>query len=406
MIYLRNINGILVTLCLFLVGGMALAQEDRRGPGDFIESDVYTLQSPLPVYSEFENENGEFTDLRSSFTGYKTGSLSQNEAIQITGYKVMGDQLFYTIQLANSNDALDGNLVLAEELLNAGGEPLEGCEIFPSPMNSDVRPQPRPAHLQAAAVRETVLAQNLRDIAELQDAIVDNIEVEVPALSGAFKGQCKSFIEGENELGPWGKEIVSQILNMNSGQGHNDVPAENFFDVPVNFFKDKHGKNSCPGFAAFSTEKKLGFWVHTFASLAFDESTCRASAVNTQGTDDQAEGLLQINSRYGHVDSPEGKIIGRSGRGIGCNALDQDPQSGRWLTDARDNLACGVNVMGYFLCGAPFGAGKAWDACSSRRPERYYDNRYVYWASPKAGHGESKQNWQMDRMKEFPGCIN
>lgn len=431
--YLLVLSGLVV---LLLLPSLSFSQETfevRNGPGDFITRDRYTIQQPVTLARWGHLPRGADINtpgqIRTVLPIRLRSALEPGDNVVITGYRVMGpspteQSVYYTLGRVEGDDIVPierffpnehGNpeaggenrsvYFPAEQLIDViGADIMAGCDHLPIP-GPDDRPRARPAWVQAAAQRESILTQNLIDIAELQNELLENIEIPVPALSGEFQGRCTEFIAGENELGPWGRELVGQILNMQSGPGHNDVPTNYFMDLPTGFFGDH-----CPGFALMSAEEKLGFWVHTFAALAFDESTCREDAVNAHGTHDTAEGLLQVNSDWStrRIRNSAGQIVqtilGREDRGIGCNAQDADA-SGRWLTDHRDNLACGTQIMGNFLCGSIYRGTPRVDVCNDdRRPEEFFDNRYIYWAAPKAGHGREKQRWQMNRMREYPGC--
>ena len=273
------------------------------------------------------------------------------------------------------------------------------------------------------------------------------LEVEVPALTPGFKDQgadCTGFIEGQNQLGPYGKEVVSQIMGIShspskslvarSGEnvelGHSDVPARLFLELPEGFFTGPAGRNLCPAFGSMSTAQKLGLWVWIFAALAHDESSCRENAYNRDGTHDEAEGLLQINaSYYPSIDDQGNPIYGREARGPGCFGEMDKKVNGEplptVLMDYQDNIACGVQIMGNALCGEVFPTAnprpieqrKTARSYRYRTPNQRCQNKRslqrlfsrgrsskMYWAMPRGGHGETDRNWLKCRIVEFSPC--
>lgn len=132
-----------------------------------------------------------------------------------------------------------------------------------------------------------------------------------------YKGaKCDQFLTDSGNYGVWGKIISDKIKKipleeLRYSYLSNDIPDMDFI---------------CPNFSQFSDELKIKFWTWTFASIAWEESTCLPNS-RVKGINCQAVGLLQL----------EGAAKLRKGRGEDCQ--------GASILDPRSNLACGVEIM-------------------------------------------------------------
>jgi hypothetical protein len=445
------------------------AQGDTSGPRDFVGS-TYSVIGDRPIRFGFASSitshlgekilpyrlqhaiepGGEF-----QLTGYefhiRPGTNQQNIYYTVS-YRSPGTDTFVPVtrdldpyrELGDPQNLQPTALLISAEDLIAvtggqGPSPLTGCDQMPGEGYDYDAPLPS---------REASPAlENLADIRELRDALLADMQVPVPALTEGFSlegADCSAFILGENELGPFGQSIVEEIMNIGPDRevsrikqtsngpvrlGHSDIPTEYFMDLPNEYFSH-NGENLCPNLGQMSSQEKLGLWVWIFASLAHDESTCQEVALNRDGTHDDAEGLLQINSDYYPSHNREGEpIYGREARGPGCFGATDAAVAGHSILDGttvlmdhEDNLACGVQVMGNTLCGSLFPTANPTprdersnlreyryrpveDRCRPMREDaRFFGNNRVYWAMPKGGHGEADREWMKDRIREFPAC--
>lgn len=132
-----------------------------------------------------------------------------------------------------------------------------------------------------------------------------------------YKGaKCEKFLTESGDQGEWGKVVTDQIKNLPSDEVENSFYSNNIPDMDF----------ICPNFKSFSKELKLKFWVWTFASISWEESTCNPKA-SAQGINCKAVGLLQL----------EGSSKLRRGRGSNCEVAS--------VNDAKNNLSCGVEIL-------------------------------------------------------------
>lgn len=97
-------------------------------------------------------------------------------------------------------------------------------------------------------------------------------------LGSSFHQQCSNFIDG-NGLGTWGRTMINAIKK---------VGAQNCF-YNKNIFKD-----FCPKYNSLNESKKNAVIAIIFASMAEDESDCKLTARNYNGTNCVADGLFQM----------------------------------------------------------------------------------------------------------------
>jgi len=134
---------------------------------------------------------------------------------------------------------------------------------------------------------------------------------------------CTDFIHRNGAYGPWGTVAETYLDNLG--------PQSHMFK------KDRPGMTGpggiCPNWNTLTFRQKKHFWVWTLASLAWDESTCKASSRNSRATDGVAVGLLQL---------PEAKSS-RSWRGPNCKV--------KSVADATNNIKCGLDILSELMLG-------------------------------------------------------
>ncbi|MEO0335550.1 MAG: hypothetical protein AAF202_04115 [Pseudomonadota bacterium] len=297
--------------------------------------------------------------------------------------------------------------IRAADLIRTVGDDVAGCEVLPRDAlarqeEDRVRPRRRP--------RDT-LAENLRDIAALRDGLLDDLDIQVPDISIGrtienYDSLCRGFIAGENELGPWGELIVSEIIGENRGERyHSDVDPQYFFNVPSGYFGD-----SCPNFNSMTTGQKLGAWVTILTRLAQEESSCEEDAVNRRGTHTHAEGLFQGNANWETFVAPNGdRILGRQNRGAGCDA--ETTERGRWLLDYEDAITCAIQGLGDVSCGGFSRNFGVRPVCRPQsRPQSFFgrssiSNQYYGPLKGTAPHDRPKQRRIKAALRRVPGCV-
>jgi len=134
---------------------------------------------------------------------------------------------------------------------------------------------------------------------------------------------CDQFFDNAGNIGLWGNQIIQTISKI----PHEEL-ANSFYsnDIPdMNFI--------CPKFKKFSMGLKLKFWVWTFASISWQESSCNHK-VSAKGINARAIGLLQL----------EDSRQLRKSRGPNCDVPS--------VKDPNNNLACGVDILHQQLLGA------------------------------------------------------
>lgn len=141
------------------------------------------------------------------------------------------------------------------------------------------------------------------------------------ALKGVEDG-CDKFLNDKGEAGEWGKIILKKMNSLSEKQMKESFLSNDIPDMPF----------VCPRFHEFSDELKKKFWVWTFASIAWEESSCNPGA-SAAGINCKAVGLLQLedSSRL------------RRGRGDSCEVPS--------VTAPQNNLACGVDILSAQLQG-------------------------------------------------------
>lgn len=134
---------------------------------------------------------------------------------------------------------------------------------------------------------------------------------------------CNQFLKDDGSIGPWGVNIINTIAKL--------PPSE----LEQSFFSDSIPDMDfiCPKFNQFSPALKLKFWVWTFSAISWQESSCNPKT-SAQGTNARAVGLLQLEDTRGL----------RKSRGPNCDVSS--------VTDVKNNLACGVDILHQQLLGA------------------------------------------------------
>ena len=141
------------------------------------------------------------------------------------------------------------------------------------------------------------------------------------SLKGINDG-CDKFLNNEGEPGEWGNIILKKIESLPEDELKDSFYSNNIPDMPF----------VCQNFSEFSNELKKKFWVWTFASIAWEESSCKPKAA-AAGVNCKAVGLLQL----------EGSARLRKGRGESCQVAE--------VTTPKNNLACGVDILNDQLLG-------------------------------------------------------
>jgi hypothetical protein len=414
---------IVLVLAVFSVLDLesALAQE-RLGPNDFITRDIYSINSGSIVRGFISN----------GLTGSRELPLSEalapGDEVTFAGHTIMEDesgvqQVYYRVmrvaggenrELSADMKVTDESLmpelfISASDLVTAIGDDVVGCDVLPRlPLeqkysNGDyLRPRRRPMN---------TLQQNLADIAALRDGLLDDLDIQVPDINDgytidSYNSGCRGFIAGENELGPWGELIVSEIIGENRGDKyHADVDPKYFFDVPEGYFGE-----ACPNFNNMTTGQKLGAWVAILTRLAHEESSCDETKVNRNGTHTHAEGLFQGNANWRTFVAPNGsRILGRQNRGPGCEA--KTSENGRWLLDYEDAITCAIQGLGDVSCGGFSRNFGTRPVCRPQsRPGRFFgtssvSNQYFGPLKGTAASDRPKQRRIQAALRLVPGCV-
>lgn len=450
---------------LFYTSSVVVGQEQRFGPNDFVVgNEVFTVNSGSIDYGYIARGQGAGVGRETALPMSLRNSLSisKGDQLQFVGHKVMLDrdgvpQVYYRVLhrptgadefklvsqpkvktkidskgVARSEFVPESSqhlFIKAEDLIRAVGDDVHGCEILPR--NAIRERFDANGELQRPRGRSyNTISQNFADIEAIKNGILKDLEIQVPALNVGFgeddyHKNCLNFISGENELGPWGEFIVSEIIGTNRGERyHTDVDPKFFFDVPEGYFGD-----ACPNFNNMSTGQKLGAWVQIIATLAMKESTCTEDKVNGDGSDSPAEGLLQANDHWlpeyivlrnsKEIRLRDGRkplekdtllqtILGRKHRGPGCDA--KTSEQGRWLLDYEDALSCGIQILGDIVCGGySKNFGKRPVCQPETRPESFFGASKIshqYFGPLKGTAAEDKKKRQRieQELSRVPGC--
>ncbi len=135
-------------------------------------------------------------------------------------------------------------------------------------------------------------------------------------------GLCEKFLTDTGEVGEWGQLILKTIDSIPPEELKDSFLSNNIPDMGF----------VCPRFSEFSDELKKKFWVWSFASIAWEEASCKPREA-AQGVNCKAVGLLQL----------EDSRRLREGRGENCEVNN--------IIDPKNNLPCGVEIMHQQLLG-------------------------------------------------------
>jgi hypothetical protein len=188
----------------------------------------------------------------------------------------------------------------------------------------------------------------------------------MPGLSSLFSergANCTNFIRSDGSFGPWGDTVHSAISNPNY--------RARFLNQNL-----PHITSACPNWRSLNDDQKMHFWVWTFAAIAWDEATCRENARNPRGSDGVAVGLLQMNELRSQ----------RSWRGPNCRVPS--------VSDATNNLRCGVDIMAELLLGQQ---GEYRGAGAIYNPN---GRNTSYWEKLRRANGSTIG----ERMRSHPLC--
>lgn len=226
-----------------------------------------------------------------------------------------------------------GTLVLfsLDSSAQAGAQLQRATMVYGVENNSASSTQLHRNTLDYRSTADLTLSQAI-DHERLRTDISLNLDDE--GLAAAFDrsgADCDGFIKDDGTYGTYGKVIER---------------AFNEYDHLGNLLSDdaatKRGMGRvCPNFKSLQKEDRVRFWVWTFASIAWAESTCLPRA-RARGTTTTAVGLLQMEAGIKH----------RRWRGQLCAKFAEVASPG-------PNLLCGLEIMhGHF-------AGKyEGDSCS------------------------------------------
>lgn len=188
----------------------------------------------------------------------------------------------------------------------------------------------------------------------------------LPGLTALFSSRgadCTNFIKSDGTYGAWGEVVRTAISN--------ERVSARFLNTNIPSIAD-----ACPLWSSLNNEQRTHFWVWVFASIAWDEATCKASARNTNATNGVAVGLMQLD---------EGRSA-RRWRGPNCNVSS--------VADATNNLKCGVDIMAELLLG-PRGEYKGRGALLNNS-----GRNTSYWQKLRTRGGGAIG----ERIKSYPLC--
>ena len=176
-----------------------------------------------------------------------------------------------------------------------------------------------------------------------------------------FSPKCKNFIKDDGSIGPWGKEWLKAMADVDQKKGRSCFDGEIKFD------------QRCEGFENFTKEQKEHVWIWLWASIAQAESSCK--------TDAQTEGIW--NERYNRYNIADGLVQleywteTRNG-----NKRDKDFCPDNWNSQEVSFQAnCSSSIMAKKQCGG------------------YVKDKKSYWQKMRLDGGEI---W--DLLKKHPLC--
>jgi hypothetical protein len=129
---------------------------------------------------------------------------------------------------------------------------------------------------------------------------------------------CPNFLKKSDSADNWGKALTQAIDKLPEEKAKktflsNQIPDMDFI---------------CPNFSKFDDDLKKQFWIWTFASIAYNESSCKSIPdPKGRGVNTVPVGLLQL----------EDSVEMRKSRGPNCKVSD--------MIKPANNLACGVDIL-------------------------------------------------------------
>jgi hypothetical protein len=104
---------------------------------------------------------------------------------------------------------------------------------------------------------------------------------------GTFGPLCQKFIREDRTLGVWGEEVKRAIAAVDRSTPATESCLLDLMDV----------KAVCPKFGSFGSDAKIQFWAYVFATLSFDESSCKEDEYNRGAPSCRAVGLFQLEEK-------------------------------------------------------------------------------------------------------------
>ncbi len=201
-----------------------------------------------------------------------------------------------------------------------------------------------------------------------------------------FDPRCKKFINTSGEIGPYGKYIEEYIESKNPEINSEEAKKDDNKKLYNAFMKgDLPGMvnipNICPNWKLFKKEKKILFWVWTFASMANAESSCNSNAETSGSTGEATErssGLYQLNKLRAN----------RKWRGVNCKFSEEE------IFNPKVNTFCALDIMSEQLLGK--------HGMYNANGKIYPTNSY--WKKLRVRRGRKPGGSIGKLMKKFPFC--
>lgn len=152
---------------------------------------------------------------------------------------------------------------------------------------------------------------------DVQQDVARKIRANMP-------GDCSNLVDKDGKFGPWAHTAIQEIRDRKSSYVDNE---------PRDILR------LCPGYKGMNKEKREGFWLWVFASIASSESSCNPKVVNPKcnRTDAANKGC-----RYNPNSPPNGDALGlfqlEPRRCEGANREE--------LLQPLVNVRCAVKVLG------------------------------------------------------------
>lgn len=140
---------------------------------------------------------------------------------------------------------------------------------------------------------------------------------------------CRRFLNTDGKYGDFGR-IINDYFKEN---GEQSVLLSN------GIFGMTERPKICPNWKSLTIETKVKFWVWTFASIAFSESSCNPHPQPVYGPTDMTAGLLQLEAGTRVVKGRKLGLALRLSRGPNCRVSTKD------ILKPYSNIRCGLDMM-------------------------------------------------------------